>query len=440
MKNRVFVVDRHHDPLMPCSAKRARLLLQRGRARVHRFKPFTIRLVDRLQASSALQPVTVKIDPGSRYTGIVVARGADRRFTHLHGLFLMELEHRGLRIAAALRQRAALRRNRRSRKTRYRPVRFSNRTRPAGWLAPSLLHRVQSTLTWVQRLRRWVPVTALAQELVRFDTQRMQNPEISGVEYQQGTLLGYEIREYLMAKYRGCCVYCGRNAKDVEIQIDHVRPRARGGSNRVSNLVLACWRCNQSKGARPVEEFLSGRPEALKRVLAGLRQPLRDAAAVNATRWCLYRRLLGTGLPVQTGSGAQTKWNRTRFGLPKTHALDALCVGEVVSVADTQGHAMPVQCAGRGLYQRTITDRFGFPSRHRMRQKLVSGFKGGDICSTVISLRRPKAMLGHITLRLRGVFSFYDISSKLPHDRNFRFLRRVAISDGFRYFTKKGDL
>ncbi len=331
MKNRVFVLDRRGHPLMPCTAKKARLLLSKGRARVHRYVPFTIRIVDRLLEDSALQPVQIKLDPGSKATGIAVVRGEYSDFTAIHGLYLMELEHRGQRISLQLQQRSMYRRNRRSRKTRYRKARFSNRTKPKGWLAPSLVHRIQSTMSWVRRFQKLVPVTALAQELVRFDTQQLENPDISGIEYQQGTLAGYEVREYLLEKYNRCCVYCGKSAMDVTVQIDHVVPRAHGGSNRVSNLVLACWKCNATKGSQPVEIFLVKKPEVLRQILASLKRPLKDAAAVNATRWRLYESLRATGLPVSVGTGGRTKWNRSRFGIPKTHAHDALCVGAVES-------------------------------------------------------------------------------------------------------------
>jgi hypothetical protein len=103
-----------------------------------------------------------------------------------HVLVLAEIQHRGLAIRKALLQRRGYRRRRRSADLRYRAPRFDNRTRPVGWLAPSLQHRVDTTLAWVHRLCRWAPVTVLSMELVRFDLQRMQNPEISGVAYQQG--------------------------------------------------------------------------------------------------------------------------------------------------------------------------------------------------------------------------------------------------------------
>ena len=73
----VFVLDRRKKPLMPCSEKRARIMLERGRARIHRMMPFTIRLVDRLQENSVLQPLRLKLDPGSKTTGLALAREAE---------------------------------------------------------------------------------------------------------------------------------------------------------------------------------------------------------------------------------------------------------------------------------------------------------------------------------------------------------------------------
>src|SRR5262249_11893240 len=140
-----------------------------------------------------------------------------------------EVTHRGQQVTARLDQRRACRRSRRSRHTRYRPTRFLNRRRRAGWLPPSLESRVSNTLTWVERLRRWAPVGALSHELVKLDTQLLQNAEISRVEYQQGELAGYEIREYLLEKFGRKCAYC--KATNVRLQIEHIVPKARDGSN-----------------------------------------------------------------------------------------------------------------------------------------------------------------------------------------------------------------
>lgn len=161
----VFVLDKRGKPLMPCTEKRARLLLGRGRARVHRVVPFVIRLTDRLSEASVFQTLAVKIEPGSRTTGLALVResGADAAV-----LNLFELIHRGRQISEALTARSNFRRRRRSENLRYRPARFHHLLRPEGWLAPSLRHRVETTFNWVRRLLRWAPVTRLVSELVRY--------------------------------------------------------------------------------------------------------------------------------------------------------------------------------------------------------------------------------------------------------------------------------
>ena len=373
---KVFVLDKDHKPLMPCGPARARKLLKAGRARVHKLQPFTIRIVDRSLADSVVQKVVVKVDPGSKETGIAVVR-EDEEETH-HALYFINLKHRGAAIRDALTSRRQLRRGRRSRNLRYRAPRFLNRSKPKGWLPPSLQHRVDTTLSWVNRLRRLAPVSGIAQELVKFDTQLMQNPDISGVEYQQGELAGYELKEYLLEKFGRRCVYCAKSG--VPLNVEHIVPKARGGSNRLSNLAIACVECNQKKGAKPIEEFLKGKPELLARVRKQLKTPLRDAASVNATRWALFEALRATGLPIRTGSGALTKFNRHCFGVPKEHWFDALCVGRINGVSyDSCMKVLNVSCTGRGQYKRTRTDKFGFPICHFMRTKRPHGVGLGDL-------------------------------------------------------------
>ncbi|SIT36032.1 HNH endonuclease (fragment) [Paraburkholderia piptadeniae] len=245
----VFVLDRSGTPLMPCSEKRARLLLARGRARVHRVVPFVIRVVDRKMADCATQPLRIKLDPGSKVTGIALVRELGSGIAVLN---LFELVHRGRQISEALTARRAMRRRRRG-NLRYRAPRFLNRAKRKGWLAPSLRHRLDTTMVWVKRIRRWAPIVAISSELVRFDMQAMENPDISGVEYQQGTLAGYEVREYLLEKWGRQCIYC--DATNRPLQIEHVMARARGGTNRIGNLGLACPDCNQEKGSLDVREI-----------------------------------------------------------------------------------------------------------------------------------------------------------------------------------------
>ena len=440
----VFVLDKRKKPLMPCSEKRARLLLERGRARVHRMVPFTIRLVDRLQEDSVLQPIRLKLDPGSKTTGIALVRETEIVDDASTGevlrtvsiLMLMELKHRGAAIRDALASRRAFRRRRRG-KLRYRQARFLNRTRKAGWLAPSLQHRVDTTMAWVKRLMRWAPVSVLSQELVRFDTQAMQNSEISGVEYQRGTLAGYEVREYLLEKWGRKCAYC--DAENTSLEIDHIRPRSKGGSNRESNLTLACRSCNQSKDNTPVERFLSKQPERLQRILVHVKAPLKDAAAVNSTRWALFQRLKATGLDVETASGGRTKWNRYRLHVPKEHCLDAVCVGHVDTIQNSasQKHVLSIKATGRGSYQRTRLDRYGFPRGYLIRSKSVFGFQTGDMVKAIITTgKKAGTYLGRVAIRASGSFNI-QTTTGLVQGIHHRFCTLIQRADGYGYSWTK---
>ena len=428
---------------MPCTEKRARLLLERGRAVVVRLAPFTLRLKDRI--GGAVQPLRLKLDPGSRTTGIALVResetldpdtGAVERLEH--GLWFGELAHRGHAIREALTLRRHYRRARRSRKTRYRAPRFLNRTRRAGWLPPSLQHRLDTTLNWVQRLRRLAPITALSQELVRFDTQALQNPEISGVEYQQGELAGYEVREYLLEKWHRTCAYCG--AHDVPLEIEHIVPRSRGGSDRVSNLTLACRPCNQRKGSRSIEDFLKRQPALLNKIQDQARAPLKDAAAVNATRWALFNALTATGLPVETGSGGRTKFNRTRLDMPKTHALDAACVGAVDQAHNWNRPVLAIRAAGRGAYSRTRLDRFGFPRGYLMRRKRVHGFQTGDwVRAEAPKGKKAGVHVGRVAVRASGSFNIQTPGGTVE-GISYRYCRVLQRADGYGYsFQPKPD-
>ena len=310
----VFVLDQNKKPLDPCHPARARKLLGSGRAAVYRRYPFTIVITeyprgkDKKQEETTTQELRLKLDPGSKTTGVALVRENDKKV-----VWAAEIQHRGQQIRDALLSRRAIRRSRRNRPGRTRPARFDNRRRQKGWLPPSLASRLANIETWVRKIARVAPVSALSLELVKFDTQQMQNAEISGVAYQQGELLGYEVREYLLEKWGRKCVYCG--AEGLPLEVEHIIPRVRGGSNRVSNLTIACEACNRKKNTRTAAEF--GYPH----IQAKAKQPLQDAAAVNAIRWELWRRLSGWGLPVECGSGGRTKYNRIRQNLTQ-RALD----------------------------------------------------------------------------------------------------------------------
>ena len=280
------------------------------------------------------------------------------------------------------------RRRRRTTNLRYCAPRFYNRTRSEGWLPPSLQTRVDNITSLVSRYRAVAPISSISFEAVRFDMQKLENPEISGIEYQQGTLAGYEVREYLLEKWGRHCAYC--DAQNVPLEIEHIHPKGRQGSDRVSNLALACRPCNEAKGCQPVELFLASKPEKLKRILAQSKRPLDAAAAVNSTRTALVGRLRKTGLAFYASSGGQTKFNRRTLGLPKTHALDAACVGIVSGLEVWDMQTLRIKATGRGSYRRTRLDSNGFPRGYLTRSKTILGFRTGDLVRAIVPSGKPE--------------------------------------------------
>ncbi|MBU2774232.1 HNH endonuclease [Acidithiobacillus ferrooxidans] len=427
---RVLVLDRNRQPLMPCHPARARELLREGKAAVFRRYPFTIILQER--EGGETQETRLKLDPGSKVTGMALVADCTRRGKVV--VWAAELEHRGDKIRMALHNRWSQRRSRRSRKTRYRPARFRNRRRPEGWLAPSLQHRVDTTMTWVQRLMRWTPVAGISTMLHRFDTQAMQNPEISGTEYQRGELLGYEVREYLLEKWGRKCAYC--DAGNLPLTIDHIHPKSTGGSDRVSNLALACFPCNQRKSNRDVAEFLAHDPKRLARIEAQRKAPLRDAAAVNATRNILFGRLLELGLPIETGSGGRTRFNRSQQGYPKAHWIDAACVEETGECVRLNPEYRPLQitATGHGRRQMQNMTKKGFPrGKAKSRQKIYFGFQTGDMVRAVVPRGRFEGThVGRVACKKSGNFKL-KANGKEMDGVSWRHCTPIHRADGYAY-------
>jgi len=418
----VFVLDRHKKPLMPTTPKRARLLLERGRAVVHRSTPFVIRLKDRRVQDVTCQEVALKLDPGSQTTGIALARVEEGQVHH--ALWLGEITHRGHQVHHHKVTQAQARRRRRSTNLRYRAPRFLHRGIKPGWLPPSIRSRVDNILTWSARLAHWCPLRRLEVEQVRFDTQLLQNPEIAGIAYQEGTLAGWEVRAYLLHKYKYRCAYCGKT--DCPFELDHIWPKSRGGSDRISNLALSCRACNQWKGNRTATEC--GHPQVQAQT------SLKDAAAINAIRYQLVECLRVFGLPIGTWTGGRTRWNRARFGIEKSHAKDALCVGELAGVQAGKLKTLAITATGRGDHCRTLWTKKGFPRGYKMRHKQVAGFATGDRVKACVPepLTTAGTHLGRVQVRQSGSFS---ISTRLgkADGINAKYCVLIQRSDGYNY-------
>jgi hypothetical protein len=243
----------------------------------------------------------------------------------------------------------------------------------------------------------------------------------------------YEVREYLLEKWHRTCAYCG--ATNVPLEIEHIHPKSRGGSDRVSNLTLACRPCNERKGRRPIEDFLQRQPALRHKIQAQAqaKAPLKDATAVNATRWALLNALKTTGLPVETGSGGRTKFNRTRLNIPKTHALDAACVGAVDQVRDWNRPVLSIRATGRGTYSRTRTFKNGFPRGYLMRRKRVHGFQTGDwVRAEVPTGQKAGVHVGRVAIRRTGSFNVQTPGGTVE-GLSYRYCRVLQRADGYGY-------
>ncbi|MFX0065535.1 MAG: RNA-guided endonuclease IscB [Candidatus Hermodarchaeota archaeon] len=485
------MLDKQKKPLMPCSEKRAKLLLQRKRAVVHQMAPFTIRLKDRWGEESEHQLLRIKIDPGAKITGIVLIREqAKEEQSQVSSVIWAAEIHHKTNIKTKLTKRRVLRRGRRSRKIRYRKVRFQNRPKKRchvcggntpkkskggrtnycrkhqnqrgeqtdkryAWLPPSLKTRVEQTIQTIRKLNTLAPLTAISIENVKFDTQLLQNPEIQEIEYQQGTLWGYEVKEYLLEKFDRECAYCQGMSGDLILEVDHVVPqqpkRGQAGSNRISNLVIACRTCNELKGntqpkiwgrqlaasANPLDQIRVAR---LAKITQQLRKPLKAAAFLNATRWRLYAHLQRFGLPVECGTGAQTKMNRLALGLPKTHVFDATCVGSSTSfhLKFRTAYFQIWQAIGRGTRQMARVNKAGFPLTHRMSGKQVYGFQTGDLVVAEIPQGKFQGRWrGRVVVRASGYFDLKDLHGhRLCQGISYKYCRVLQRAAGW-YYTQQ---
>ena len=425
MQNRVLVLSSDKIPLMPCHPARARELLRKKKAAVYQKLPFTIILKHRKQGQT--QQLRLKIDPGANTTGIALV-GDFKRGKRC--LFAALLFHRGLQIKKALEKRRHLRRARRSRKTRYRKARFQNRRRPKGWLPPSLQSRVENTICWTARFRKRAPITHLSLERNRFDTQALQNPEIKGVEYQQGELFGYEVREYLLEKWGRQCVYCKK--KNVPLQVEHIVPKSRNGSNRVSNLTIACKECNQQKGSQTAKEFGFPKVEEQGKI------PLRSAAYMNATRYKLYEALEKLGIEIEGSSGGRTKYNRLKQGYKKEDWIDAMCVGESGEkvFVEKEHEVLDIAATGWGSRQMCNVNKLGFPCSEPKGPSRINGFRSGDIVRALVPKgKKQGSYVGRVTVRSSGYFNIKTNSGRVEGISS-RYCKLLQTLSGYSYHRR----
>lgn len=422
----VFVLNRSKKPLDMISNAEARILIRKKLAVIHKIYPFTIRLRDN-SCVSKNRAYTVKIDPGSRTTGVAIVDNKNSV------VMLAELEHRGHIIKRNLDKRRAVRHSRRQRKTRYRPARFLNRTRPQGWLAPSVKSRANNVINFVKKYKKLININKVMIENVSFDTFQMSsNTKLWGNAYQQGPLYQNKLRSFIFSRSGGKCVYCGAKATE----IDHVVPKSSGGSNSTYNLVAACRACNQKKSNLSLKDFgkLVGKDFSH---LKPKKLP-KDAAIVQSARSYMIREMSKLVFDTTLHDTWLTKYNREELGLPKEHYYDALSVGEIPTNFNfLTDKILQISAKGRGARQMCRVNRYGFPVTSAKASKSVEGFQTGDMVKAVVpNGSKQGEYLGRVIVRSRGYFNI-ETKNGLVRDIKYRYCHLIQRGDGYSYNYKE---
>lgn len=287
---------------MPTTPRKARILLQDGKAKVVKRTPFTIRLT--YATGENKQEITLGVDAGSKTIGLSAS-------TEYEELYSAEVQIRNdiVDLLSTRRQNRRMRRNR----LRYRPARFDNRKKDKGWLAPSIQNKIGAHLSVVENIHKILPISKIVVEVASFDIQKIKNPDIEGEGYQQGEQLGFwNVREYVLFRDGHKC-HGKKGCKNKILNVHHIESRKTGGDSP-SNLITLCEDCHNAYHKGTLKINFKWQPS------------FRDAAFMGIMRWAFYNKLKELYPNVSLTYGYITKNTRIRNNLPKEHRIDALCI------------------------------------------------------------------------------------------------------------------
>ena len=397
----VYVLNRYGKPLMPTTRYgRARRLLDAGLAVVVDYRPFTIQLT--YDTPNGVQEVSLGVDAGTKHVGFSAT-------TKKKVLFEAELLLRS-DIVDKLSTRREFRRTRRNRKTRYRKVRFLNRTgsKKPGWLAPSVRQKVDSHIHWISKICKLLPIKKITVETAQFDTQLLKAQEQGlplprGTDYQKGEQLAFcNVREYVLFRDGHKCQGCKGKSKDSKLHVHHIESRKTGG-DAPNNLITLCSACHAMYHLGEIEL-----PKTARRGTS-----LRDAAQMGIMRKTLFNRLkeeIGEVIPCFETYGYITKSTRSKYGLPKEHVIDARCIsGNPGACSDGKYLIIrKLRANNRQLHRATILP--GGKRRNNQAPREVRGFR---LMDSVEYAYRDCFLSAR---RVSGSFSVADITGKVLAD------------------------
>ena len=417
----VCVLDQNGKPLMPTTRLgKVYRLLKTQKAHIVSYEPFTIQL-DYEPDTHIIQPLTLGVDSGAIHSGYSVANEHREYYS-------AEVIARD-NISKKLSNKRMYRKQRRSRKTRYRKPRFKNRkNKKKGWLPPSLEQKVAVQLNEIDHLHHYFPIENIIVEVAEFNIQKIKDPNISGIEYQQGTLYGYNIRNYLLEKHGRKCFYCGKTVSDFEVE--HMIPKIRGGSDRIDNLTLSCHDCNQKKDTLTAEEFIKQTLPAKKaatklKQLPNEKHLFKYMTYMNATRWSLYNAIDEKYTNVTMTYGYITKYNRIKAGLPKTHHIDAKCITGFATVPSMGQTVVKIKMRrhNRQLHQATFSK--GHVRKIGNLPTVVFGFQLYDI---VLFNNHHYYIKGR---RSSGYFALVSLEGLKDENRSYKKLTKLAHTNAY---------
>jgi len=357
MKSVVYVLAPDRQSLMPCSCVVARLLLKEGKAKVLRKTPFTIKLLEGPETTST-QPMTLGMDTGSTVIGSAVSDEQGQV------VYLSEIEVRN-DIADTMKERAKYRRNRRNRKTRYRPARWLNRRNSirTDRFSPTMQSKIAAHLREIRFVQSILPISSLVLETGTFDPHALKNPEVlqKKIRYQQGINYGYaNTKAYVLSRDNYTCQHCGGKSKETRLEVHHIVFRSQNGSDEESNLLTLCKACHDGLHAGTVILKQTGKKKGT----------LRHATQMNSIRVQLLRTV-----QAEETFGFITKEHRQLAGLPKRHVFDAAVIATRGTPPTFGSTAMLVKrCLPDGDYQQTK----GVRSEQRITTGKLGGFRKFD--------------------------------------------------------------
>jgi hypothetical protein len=372
----VFVLSKSGKPLMPCKPRKARHMLKKGEAHVINLNPFTIKL--NFDCEDFTQSCTLGIDTGFKFVGWSAINKTEET---LRGELTLDRK-----TSDRLTTKKIYRRLRRGR-LRYRKPRFNNRKVLKGWLPPSIKRSLDTTISLIGTLKKILPIDRVIVETAKFDIQKINNPEISGVEYQQGDLFGFlNLKSYLISREKGICQICGKKITD-RIEKHHIMQRSKGGTSKSSNFALVHPECHKKlhneKSKLKIKPNKQYKAETFMSIIHNE-----------------FKRVIGCKVTF----GYITSYVRKRLGIEKSHTNDAFVIAEG---ANQKRFDRLVEITQRRINNRVLQRNFkkGRPSIRTQRYK----FQAGDF----VWIKNKKYICGGTTGLGKNAYYLDDIKKKV---------------------------